>query len=126
MTFETVDGLKEEFDRARREYERLCSHLESDENVDVDFVEEAIGRQSERIERLEDAEALRDRYEQNNPEDYRDRVDALESLREKTETLIEEEMDSLEDGLESLDRMLEVMDHYEPNKGESYYLDETI
>lgn len=50
VTFESVSELKDGFDRARKGYEQLRSHLRSEEDFDVDQVETLLRRQSERIE----------------------------------------------------------------------------
>lgn len=126
VTFESVKEIKEEFDRAREDYEKLRSHLRSEKDLDVDLVERIIRCQSERIDELESARELRDRYENQSPEEYRDRVEELKALRSETEELIGDVMDELKNGIESVDQNLKVMERYEQDKGESYYLDETI
>jgi hypothetical protein len=126
VTFKSVSDLEEGFDRAREDYEQLRSHLQSEEDLDVDYVEDILDRQSERIEQLETARPLREEYEEERPEEYRERVQRLKSLRDETEELLEELMDELEKGMNSVDQNLQVMDRYEQDKGESYYLDETI
>ena len=89
-------------------------------------MERILRQQSERIEQLETAQDLREEYENHHPEEYRQQVERLKSLRAETEDLLGEIMDELDKEIDSVDQNLQVMDRYEQEKGESYYLDETI
>ena len=126
MTFDSVQDLKEVVGELREGYEQLISHLRNRDEIQVDFIEETIERQTELIDEIERSQDGREKLKNQAPDQWDARKDELQSLRSKAEKLLKERLQDLDSQLDSLDKNLEVMEKYKTDGENNYYLDETI
>lgn len=126
VTSDSVQGLKKVVDELREGYEQLISHLSNRDEIQVDFIEETIERQTELIEEIERSQDGREKLKNQAPDQWDAQKEELQSLRSKAETLLKERLQDLDSQLDSLDKNLEVMEKYKTDGENNYYLDETI